>query len=91
VPGYDGNGRIGLNAHDAPHIQIITQDTNYNGTTEYLRLGEGRAGPRGYRESDGGNHLAYNTRGGSTSSWWVRSGSYISSASSTGGHCWSWG
>ena len=60
--GYDGSGRIELNAHDAPHIQIIIQDTDYNSRTEYQRLGEGCAGPKG-------NHLASNARGGSTSSW----------------------
>ncbi len=83
--GYDGNERIELNAHDAPHIQIIIQDTNYSSTTEYLRLGEGCAGPKGYRKSGSGNHLGNNTRGGSTSSWWLRSGSYTSR------HNWSWG
>lgn len=42
VLGQTGDGRIELNAYDAPRIQIFTQDdaTTYSNTTEYLRIGE---------------------------------------------------
>jgi hypothetical protein len=38
--GYNGNGRIELNANDSPRIQLITQGTAYGSQTEVMRLGD---------------------------------------------------
>lgn len=38
--GYNGNGRIELNAYDTPRISLLTQGTVYNSQTEVLRLGD---------------------------------------------------
>ena len=38
--GYNGNGRIELNAYDTPRINLITQGTTYNSQTELLRIGD---------------------------------------------------
>ena len=75
VLGQTGDGRIELNAYDAPRIQIIVQDdaVTYSNTTEYLRLGEmngafgsDAAGEFGFGVGDysGGNYVAYNTTDG---------------------------
>ena len=40
VLGYNGNGRIELNAYDTPRINILTQGTVYNSQTELIRLGD---------------------------------------------------
>ena len=75
VLGQTGDGRIELNAYDAPRIQIIVQDdaVTYSNTTEYLRLGDmnGAFGSDaadewglGVGDYSGGNYLAYNTTDG---------------------------
>jgi len=38
--GYNGNGRIELNAYDTPRIQLLTQGATYNAQTEVIRLGD---------------------------------------------------
>jgi hypothetical protein len=38
--GYNGTGRIELNAYDTPRIQIITQGSAYNAQVEVSRLGD---------------------------------------------------
>ena len=73
VLGYDGDGRIELNAYDTPRIQIFEQGTTYNDTTEVLRIGDmngafgsDSAGEWGFGVGDysGGNFLTYNTQDG---------------------------
>jgi hypothetical protein len=38
--GYNGTGRIELNAYDTPRIQILSQGATYNAQTEVIRLGD---------------------------------------------------
>jgi len=38
--GYDGDGRIELNAYDTPRMSIIRHGTTYNTQTELIRLGD---------------------------------------------------
>lgn len=40
VLGYNGSGRIELNAYDTPRMSVIKQGTTYNATTELIRLGD---------------------------------------------------
>ena len=40
VLGYNGDGRIELNAYDTPRISMIRQGTSYNAQTELIRLGD---------------------------------------------------
>lgn len=40
ILGYNGNGRIELNAYDTPRIQMFKQGTSYNTQTELLRIGD---------------------------------------------------
>jgi len=38
--GYNGDGRIELNAYDSPRISMMLQGTTYNSQTERVRIGE---------------------------------------------------
>jgi hypothetical protein len=40
VLGYNGDGRIELNAYDTPRISILKQGTSYNAQTELIRIGD---------------------------------------------------
>ncbi len=70
--GYDGDGRIELNASDTPRISILRQGTSYNAQTELVRIGDmnGAFGVvselygLGVGDYAGGNYLSYNTTAG---------------------------
>lgn len=40
VLGYNGSGRIELNAYNTPRISLIRQGTTYNNQTELIRIGD---------------------------------------------------
>jgi len=40
VLGYNGTGRIELNAYDTPRLSVIKQGTTYSAQTELIRLGD---------------------------------------------------
>ncbi len=70
--GYNGDGRIELNASDTPRISIIRHGTSYNAQTELVRIGDmnGAFGVAselygfGVGDYSGGNYIKYDTSGG---------------------------
>lgn len=63
--GYDGTGRIELNAYDTPRLSILKQGATYNAQTESVRIGDlnglGGAGASAYGlfAGDANNYLRF--------------------------------
>jgi hypothetical protein len=70
--GYNGTGRIELNAYDTPRLSIVQQGTAYNAQTEVVRIGDlngwGAFGAEQYGWAVGdyatGNYAHYSPGGG---------------------------